>query len=98
LAPPKFLKVLEGHTGRVKSVAFAPDDKILAVACNDGTIRLWNLATYQPVLTLKKHAAIVTSIAFTGHGNFLGSGGGDGDVRLWPAPSFEEIKKLENAH
>jgi WD40 repeat protein len=98
LAPARVLKVLEGHTGGVKAVAFAPDDKILAVAGNDGTIRLWNLATYQPVLTLKKHASIVTSIAFTRDGNFLASGGGDGDVRLWPAPSFEEIKKLENAH
>jgi len=97
LAPPRILKVLEGHTGGVKSVAFAPDDKILAAAGNDGTIRLWNLATYQLVLTLKKHAGIVTSIAFTPKGNALASGGGDGDVRLWPAPSFEEITKFERA-
>jgi WD40 repeat protein len=89
VAPPRILGVLEGHTGGVSSVAFAPDDKTLAAAGDDGTIRLWSLATYQPVLTLKKHAGGVTGIAFTRDGNLLASCGGDGDVRLWPAPAFK---------
>jgi WD40 repeat protein len=96
LAPPKKLKVLEGHTGGVKSIAFAPDDKTLAAAGNDGTIRLWNLATDQPVLTLKKHTGNVVSVAFSPDGNFLASCGADADVHLWPAPSFDEIARIES--
>jgi WD40 repeat protein len=92
VAPPRVLRVLEGHTLGVTSVAFAPDGKTLAAAGNDGTVRLWNLATYQPVLTLKKHTGIVVSIAFSRDGNFLASSGADGDVRLWPAASVTEVQ------
>ena len=92
------LKILEGHTGGVKSVALAPDGKALAAGGNDGTIRLWNLATHQPVLTLKKHTGPVTSVAFSRSGRFLASCGADADVRLWPAPPFEEIAQKETEH
>jgi len=33
------LQTLEGHTGRVNSVIFSPDGKLLASASYDGTVR-----------------------------------------------------------
>jgi WD40 repeat protein len=98
VTPPGFLTALEGHTGGVKSVAFAPDGKTLAVAGNDGSIRLWNLATHQLALTLKKHTGIVLSVAFTHDGTLLASCDGNGDLRLWPAPGFEEIQRTEESN
>ncbi len=37
------------------SVAFSPDGKRLASASQDGTVKVWDAATGQEILTLKGH-------------------------------------------
>ena len=39
---PKYLRILEGHTGPLTDASFSPDDSLVATASFDGTARVWD--------------------------------------------------------
>src|SRR5262249_51669035 len=51
LVKTKAKVLLLGHEGFVNSIAFSPDSKMLASGSADKTVRLWNVATGQPLAT-----------------------------------------------
>ena len=82
-------RTLEGHAGRVSSVAFGPEGTTLASGSSDHTIWLWDIATGTHMRTLGGHLGSVESVAFSPDGDTLASGspssiyGSDNTVRLW---------------
>jgi WD40 repeat protein len=77
------LAVLEGHEGRVFSIAFSPDNQQLATGSEDQTIRLWDTTTGTCLSILSGHTKPVEAVAFSPNGKLLASGSDDGTVRLW---------------
>ncbi|NOK62537.1 MAG: hypothetical protein GFH23_1086666n25 [Chloroflexi bacterium AL-N1] len=69
--------------GFVTSVAFSPDNRLLAAATGDNDIHLWDVATHQPLSRCRGHTNLVWALAFSPDGRTLASGSWDKTVRLW---------------
>jgi WD40 repeat protein len=82
---------LTGHEGRVRAVAFNPEDPTIATAGDDAIIRFWDTANGQPRGSLGGHAGRISSLAFSLDGKMLASGGADKTVRLWDVAGRKQL-------
>ncbi len=93
ISPPR---LFTGHKGIVSSVAFSPDGKTLVSGSEDGTIRLWSVAT--GMNTCMQNKSSVSSVVFSPGGNLLASGDED-NVKLWDvAPGKIKIREVLFRH
>jgi WD40 repeat protein len=81
--PSSQLLTLEAHTGRVDSLSFSGDGKLLASASEDGTVRIWDVRNRRTVTVFKGHQGRVVTVRFSPDGTKVASGGTDRTVRIW---------------
>ena len=72
----------------------SPDGSLLAAACDDGTVRLWNIATGAPTRTLTGHAAAVNAVAFCPDGRTLASASEDKTIKVWDLATGSAVLTL----
>jgi hypothetical protein len=59
----------------------------LAIGCDDGSTRLWEPATGQPLSAWRSRQDTVQVLAFSPCGRLVASGGRDGSILVWDVPS-----------
>ena len=94
-ASPRARAVLDGNAGPVWSVAFSPDGQTLAMAIDNGTVKLWDPETGSVRRTLSGHRGPVWSVVFSPDGQTLATGCDDGTARLWDLASGEERRSFQ---
>jgi WD40 repeat protein len=102
--PHATLHVWEAKNGKEKwqrnlgvgaqAVAAAQDGRTIAVACDDGTVRLCNAADGAEQHQLQGHKGSVTAVAFTPDHAKVISAGRDGTVRFWERKTGRETQRL----
>lgn len=86
----KLLAACTGHKQTVSSVAFSPDNATLATASDDSTVRLWNIATQQELLSVQRLGGGLRGLLFSPDGQLLAGASGlfaqKGGIQFFHAP------------
>ena len=75
-------------------MAFSPGGKLIATADQDGTARLWNVATQSQVgsaLVDPSAPFPLLDVAFSPNGQFLATADNHGTVRIWDVATHRQI-------
>lgn len=92
----KPLAVLSGNPGTVWSVSFDAPHDLLALAVEEGSVRVWDLDSVSVKSTFPAHRGVVWSTRFSRDGNLLATAGDDGLVKLWNSSQSEPVKILHH--
>lgn len=86
--------VQTGHTDAVQTVVFSPNGKTIASGSDDGTIKLWDVASGQELKTLNvPSSSTVYSVTFSPDGKTLAASNLS-KIQLWDVASGKSLKIL----
>ncbi|KAK1377021.1 Pleiotropic regulator 1 [Heracleum sosnowskyi] len=94
-APWKNYRVISGHLGWVRSVAFDPSNEWFCTGSADRTIKIWDVVTGNLKLTLTGHIEQIRGLAVSKRHTYMFSAGDDKQVKCW---DLEQNKVIRSYH
>jgi WD40 repeat protein len=89
---------LKAHDHGLLCAAVSPDDRFLVTADRKGVVKVWDLASLQPITTLRGHTDEVQRAVFSPDGSILATCSTDRTVRLWEVTTWEARACLRGDH
>ena len=93
----KLKKVLIGHNGWVRCISFDPSNDFFATGSSDRTIKFWELATGNLIITLTGHVSGIRGVEISKRHPYLFSCSEDKTVRCWDLNTNKSIRSF-NGH
>ncbi|KAH9308345.1 hypothetical protein KI387_036256 [Taxus chinensis] len=93
--PWKNYRVISGHLGWVRSIAFDPGNEWFCTGSADRTIKIWEVSTGKLKLTLTGHIEQIRGLAVSSRHPYLFSAGDDKQVKCW---DLEYNKVIRSYH
>jgi WD40 repeat protein len=87
---------LIGHTGPVSAVAYRPNGTVISGG-HDGTVRVWDTDTGQPLAEFSGNFGEVWSVACSPeeHSDAIAAAGGDGAVLVWDVETRKQLARID---
>ena len=89
------LRVLDGHSGPVNSVAVCADGRRAVSASSDKTLQVWDLDTGKCLRVIEGHSEEVNSVAVCADGRRAVSASSDKTLRVWDLGTGECLRVIE---
>lgn len=86
---------LDGHSGRVNSVAFAPDGQTALSASSDGSAVLWSVPDGELIRRFEGHTGGINSVAFSPDGRTFVSASDDTTLIQWDVETGAVLQRFE---
>jgi serine/threonine protein kinase len=90
------LAILPANAGSAWSVSFDPKSDTVAMAVEDGSVRLWDWPKKTIQETFDAHRGVVWASRFSDDGAFLATAGDDGLLKIWSRAKQEPLKVFEH--
>jgi WD40 repeat protein len=94
-------RLLNAETGAIErefpgsSPVFSPDGQRIATGSQDGTARLWDVATGTQIRAFSSPGSLITALAVSSDGMTLASGASDGVARLWDTSDGQLLRSFQ---
>ncbi|MCP3975546.1 MAG: protein kinase [bacterium] len=85
----------ELHDEALREIALSPNGSTLATASLDDTVKVWDLASGDLLLTLVGHTNQVWKVDFSPDGERIATGSTDGTARVWNAATGELLTRID---
>lgn len=86
--------VFSQSLGSIFSVAFSPDQNLLATGSSDGQIRIWQVSDGKQLMAWQAHGDWIRSVMFSDDGKLIASGSNDRTIRIWDNQTGDCLKIL----